>query len=74
MAELKYRANLDKFIDSLAPEQIIFLGSLIENSIQKNDFANLDLLATLMFERVKDQNLDMLHQQTHEKFSEIRIE
>jgi hypothetical protein len=74
MAELKYRANLDKFIDSLAPEQIIFLGSLIESSIQKNDFANLDLLATLMFERVKDQNLDMLHQQTHEKFSEIRIE
>jgi hypothetical protein len=74
MATVNYKANLDKFVDSLVPEQIVFLGSLIEKDIAAKEFTNLDLLATLMFDRIKDMNIDDLHDRTHQRFSEFRIE
>lgn len=73
MSKIVYKPNLDKFIDSLSPEQMAFLGALIERDIAENDFARLDLLATLMYERVKDMDIEQLRQRAREKFSDIVV-
>jgi cell division protein YceG involved in septum cleavage len=73
MSQVSYKANLDKFLDSLTPEQMLFLGSLIERDIEAKDFIQLDILASLMFERIKEIDVDELHEKTHKKFSDIVI-
>jgi hypothetical protein len=73
MSQVSYKANLDKFLDSLSPEQMVFLGTLIERDIAANDFVQLDLLATLMYERVKAFDVQELHERTHRQFSDIVI-
>jgi hypothetical protein len=73
MSQISYKANLDKFLDSLTPEQMVFLGTLIERDIAANDFVQLDLLATLMYERVKAFDVQELHERTHRQFSDIVI-
>jgi hypothetical protein len=73
MSQISYKANLDKFLDSLTPEQMVFLGTLIERDIAAKDFVQLDLLATLMYERIKDYDVQDLHERTHRQFSDIVI-
>jgi len=73
MSQISYKANLDKFLDSLTPEQMVFLGTLIERDIAANDFVQLDLLATLMYERIKAFDVQDLHERTHRQFSDIVI-
>ncbi len=73
MSQVSYKANLNKFLDSLSPEQMVFLGTLIERDIAANDFVQLDLLATLMYERVKAFDVQELHERTHRQFSDIVI-
>jgi len=73
MSQISYKANLDKFLDSLTPEQMVFLGTLIERDIAARDFVQLDLLATLMYERIKDYDVQDLHERTHRQFSDIVI-
>ncbi len=73
MSQISYKANLDKFLDSLTPEQMVFLGTLIERDIAAKDFVQLDLLATLMYERIKDYDVQELHERTHRQFSDIVI-
>lgn len=73
MSQISYKANLDKFLDSLTPEQMVFLGTLIERDIAAKDFVHLDLLATLMYERIKDYDVQDLHERTHRQFSDIVI-
>ncbi len=73
MSKVSYKANLDKFLDSLTPEQMVFLGTLIEHDIAAKDFIHLDLLATLMYERIKNLDVQELHERTHRQFSDIVI-
>ncbi len=73
MSQVSYKANLDKFLDSLSPEQMVFLGTLIERDIAANDFVQLDLLANLMYERIKHFDVKELHERTHRQFSDIVI-
>ncbi|MFN3344110.1 MAG: hypothetical protein ACK4XY_06025 [Chloroherpetonaceae bacterium] len=73
MPQVSYKANLDKFLDSLSPEQMVFLGTLIERDIAAGDFVQLDLLANLMYERIKDFDVKELHERTHRQFSDIVV-
>jgi hypothetical protein len=66
-----YRANFDKFLDTLTPEQMMFLGSLIEQDIQANGHANTDKLADLIYTRIGTADTAALHERTLKLFSDI---
>lgn len=57
-----YKPNFEKFLDTLTPEQMMFLGSLIEQDMQAGEYANMDYLADLMYERTQHLNHAELQQ------------
>jgi hypothetical protein len=63
-----YKPNFEKFLSTLTPEQMMFLGSLIEQDIQAKTHANMDYLADLIYERTQHLNHHDLQQATLERF------
>ncbi|MFN3385620.1 MAG: hypothetical protein ACK42Y_03420 [Candidatus Thermochlorobacter sp.] len=63
-----YRPNFEKFLNTLSPEQMMFLGALIEQDMQAKDYANMDYLADLMYQRTQHLNHHDLQQATLERF------
>ncbi len=63
-----YKPNFEKFLSTLTPEQMMFLGSLIEQDIQTKTHANMDYLADLIYERTQHLNHHDLQQATLERF------
>lgn len=63
-----YKPNFEKFLDTLTPEQMMFLGSLIEQDMQAGEYANMDYLADLMYERTQHLNHAELQQAVLDRF------
>ncbi|KER10640.1 MAG: hypothetical protein HY22_03920 [[Candidatus Thermochlorobacteriaceae] bacterium GBChlB] len=63
-----YKPNFEKFLDSLTPEQMMFLGSIFEQDIAAKDHANIDNMANLIYDRTQHLEAKALQERTLDQF------